>query len=52
MDCDQKIIPIPIKEGVKVLKAYTSCGKRSPLAFIKVQLENGRIEFWSAGKND
>ncbi|CDW84904.1 hect e3 ubiquitin [Stylonychia lemnae] len=52
LDCDQKIINIPLKEGAKVLKAYASMGKNSPLAFLKVQLENGKIEFWSAGKNE
>ncbi len=41
LDCDNKIIPIPIKEGVKVLRAYASMGKKAPLAIIKVLLENG-----------
>ena len=51
-DCDNKIIHIPLKEGVKVLKAYASMGKKSPLAFIKVQLEDGTEQFWSAGKSE
>lgn len=45
LDCDNKIIPIPIKEGVKVLRAYGSMGKKAPLAIIKVLLENGEEQF-------
>lgn len=52
LDCDKKIIPIPLKEGIKVLKAYASMGKKSPLAILKVQLENGEEQFWSAGKSE
>lgn len=41
LDCDNKIIQVPIKEGVKVLKSYSSMGKKQPLALIKVLLESG-----------
>lgn len=41
LDCDSKVIQIPIKEGVKVLRVYASNGHNQPLAFIKVQLESG-----------
>lgn len=52
LDCNQKIIPIPLKDGVKVLKAYCSMSKKQPLAFIKVKLENGDVAIWSAGRNE
>lgn len=41
LDCDSKVIQVPIKEGVKVLRVYASNGHNQPLAFIKVQLESG-----------
>ncbi len=42
LDCDNKIIQIPIKDGIKVLRAYASMGHNAPLALVKVQLENGQ----------
>lgn len=41
LDCDNKIIQIPLKEGVKALKAYSTMCLNQACALIKVQLENG-----------
>lgn len=52
LDCDSKIIPIPLKEGVKVLKAYCSNSKQ-PTAILKVKIEStGEEQLWSAGKHE
>ena len=34
LDCDNKIIQVPVKDEAKVLKVYGSMGKKAPLAFI------------------
>lgn len=46
------IISIPIKEDVKVLRCYSSTTNKKYSAIIKVKLDNGTEQLWSAGKND
>lgn len=52
LDGDNKAFQIPIKEGVKVLKAFATMAHNQAIAFIKVQLENGDEQLWSAGKHE
>ncbi len=52
LQSEAQIIQIPIKDDVKVLRCYCSAANKKFLAIIKVRLENGTEQLWSAGKND
>jgi alpha-tubulin suppressor-like RCC1 family protein len=51
LDCDNKVIQVPLKEGTKAIKAYASMSHGQPLALLKVNAE-GQEQLWSAGKNE
>lgn len=51
LDCDSKIIQVPLKEGVKAVKAYASMSHGQPLALLKVSV-GVEEQLWSAGKNE
>jgi hypothetical protein len=36
LDCDSKMIQVPLKEGTKVLKAYATMSHNQAIALIKV----------------
>lgn len=38
LDCDNKVIQVPLKEGTKALKAYASMSHGQPLALLKVNV--------------
>jgi hypothetical protein len=51
LDCENKIVPVPLKDGVKAVRAYASMSHGQPLAIIKVKVD-GEEQLWSAGRNE